>query len=54
MIYIKLSFNVDQPEITVSSRLKAKVENIKTFKCDFAKKMASSFTCYSDVWQHGA
>ena len=39
MIYIKLSFNVDQPEITVSSRFKVTVENVKTFKCDFAKKI---------------
>ena len=54
MIYIELSFNVDQPEITGSSRLKVTAENVKTFKCDFAKKMASSFTCYSDVSQLGA
>ena len=38
MIYIELSFNVDQPEITGSSRLKVTAENVKTFKCDFAKK----------------
>ena len=49
MIYIKLSFNVDQPEITALSRLKVTAENVKTFKCDFAKKMASSFTRYSNV-----
>ena len=54
MIYIKLSFNVDQPEITGSSRLKVTAENVKTFKCDFAKKMASSFTFYSNVLQLGA
>ena len=54
MIYIKLSFNVDQPEITGSSRLKVTVENVNTFKCDFAKKMVGSFTCYSDVSQPGA
>ena len=38
MIYIELSFNVDQPEITGSRRLKVTAENVKTFKCDFAKK----------------
>ena len=38
MIYIELSFNVDQPEITGSSHLKVTAENVKTFKCDFAKK----------------
>ena len=38
MIYIKLSFNVDQPEITALSRLKVTAENVKTFKCDFAEK----------------
>ena len=38
MIYIELSFNVDQPEITGSSRLKVTAENVQTFKCDFAKK----------------
>ena len=38
MICIELSFNVDQPEITGSSRLKVTAENEKTFKCDFAKK----------------
>ena len=51
MIHIELSFNVDQPEITGSSRLKVTAENIKTFKYDFAKKTASSFTSYSDVSQ---
>ena len=54
MIYIKLSFNEDQPEITGSSRLKVTADDVKTFKFDFAKKMASSFTCYSDVLQLGA
>ena len=38
MIYIELSFNVDQPEITGSSRLKVTAENVKTFKYDFVKK----------------
>ena len=54
MIYIKLSFNVDHPEISGSSRLKVTEENIKTFKCNFVKKIASSFMCYSIVWQLGA
>ena len=45
MIYIELSFNVDQPEITGSSRLKVTAENVKTFICNFEKKMASSFAC---------
>ena len=54
MIYIKLSFNVDHPEISGSSCLKVTEENVKTFKCDFVKKMASSFMRYSIVWQLGA
>ena len=32
MIYIELSFNVDQPEITGSSCLKDTAEIVKTFK----------------------
>ena len=54
MIYIELSFYVDQPDITGLSHLKVTAENVKTFKCNFAKKMASSFTCYSNVSQLGA
>ena len=54
MIYIKLSFNVDHPEISGSSRLKVTEENVKTFKYDFVKKMGSSFMLYSIVWQLGA
>ena len=38
MIFIELSFYVDQPDITGLSHLKVTAENIKTFKCDFAKK----------------
>ena len=38
MIYIELSFNVDQPEITGSSRLKVTAENVKNLQMRFCKK----------------